>query len=309
MKKFLLLLFFPLLLAGSFVAVNEFLPDSAEAARFGGGRSFGGGAFSRSAPAPLRQQSLPNRNPSGNTAQSPSGSFAPGGLGGMMGGLLAGSMLGALLFGGAFSGIGGMDLLLMGAAVFLVLRLLRSRRQSAATAMAQSNYTGRSAYDSPADPWGKLRADGDRKAAFTDSGSEEAFTLPSGFDLEDFMKGAKIMFTRMQESWDKRDLEDIALFTNKAVLREIERQAAEDPEPSTTDILMINARLLDFKQNETDDEGAGARDRAAVYFEVLLREDRNQETHEAREIWHFIRRTGGTKPGKWKLGGLQQVEG
>ncbi|MDR1243195.1 MAG: 39S ribosomal protein L45 [Deltaproteobacteria bacterium] len=310
MKKFLLLLFFPLLLAGSFVAVNEFLPDSAEAARFGGGRSFGGGSFNRSAPAPLRQPGIPSRNPSGNTAQNPSAGFAPGGMGGMMGGLLAGSMLGALLFGGAFSGIGGMDLLLLGAAVFLVLRLLRSRRQSAATATAQSNYSGRSAYDSPADPWGKLRQDGGRKAsaAFTGSEHEEAFTLPAGFDLEDFMKGAKIMFTRMQESWDKRDLEDIALFTGKTVLREIERQAAEDPEPSTTDILMINARLLDFKQNETNDGGAGTRDRAAVYFEVLLREEQNQETHEVREIWHFIRRTDGAEPGRWKLGGLQQVE-
>jgi predicted lipid-binding transport protein (Tim44 family) len=203
-----------------------------------------------------------------------------------------------------------MDLLLMGAAVFLVLRLLRSRSQSAAAAAAQSNYAGRSAYAPPADPWSRLREDGDRKlaAVFTGAEPEETFTLPPGFDLEDFMKGARIMFTRMQESWDKRDLEDIALFTGKAALREIERQAEEDPDPSTTDILMVNARLLDFKQNETDDDSAGSRDRAAVYFEALLREGRNQDTHEVREIWHFIRRTDGTKPGKWKLGGLQQVE-
>jgi predicted lipid-binding transport protein (Tim44 family) len=303
MKKFFLFLLLPLLLAGSFVAVNEILMDSAEAARFGGGRSFGGSAFSRSAPAPVRQA------PAAGAVQGSPTRMAGSPLGGMLGPLLAGTMLGALFMGGAFNGIGVMDILIVGAAIFLISRLLRSRRQ--AVAAAQSNYTGRSAFDASAGTWDKLRENIGQVGggAFTDAKSAEAEVhVPAGFDVQDFIKGAKIMFTRMQESWDKRDLDDIALFTGNAVLKEIERQAAEDPEPSQTDIMMINARLLGFEQNEIDAEDKeGARDRAAVYFEVLLRESQTQDTEEVREIWHFIRHNKGAEQGEWKLGGLQQV--
>jgi predicted lipid-binding transport protein (Tim44 family) len=304
MKKFLLFLLLPLLLAGSFVAVNEILPTNAEAARFGGGRSFGGGFFNRSAPAPapIRQQSIPAQKPAGAAA----GTAAMGGMGGMLGPLLAGTMLGALFMGGAFQGIGGMDILIIGLAAFFILRLLRSRRQQAeatASTAAAGNYSRREAYGPASSPWDKLR---NSSGQTTDSEAAAAdLQLPEGFDLEDFMKGAKLMFTRMQESWDKRDLDDIAVFTSEAVLQEIEEQATEDPTPSRTDIILINARLVDFKQNEADAQGS--RERAVVYFEVLLRESQNKDTEEVREIWHFIRRNTSGKPDSWKLGALQQV--
>ena len=68
MKKFFLALLLPLILAGSFVTVSEIVfPQQAEAARFGGGRSFGGRpAFQRPAQQPARtpgQQQNRNRNP------------------------------------------------------------------------------------------------------------------------------------------------------------------------------------------------------------------------------------------------------
>ena len=44
------------------------------------------------------------------------------------------------------------------------------------------------------------------------------------------MKGAKAVYTRLQNSWDKRDLEDIRHFTSKEVWEEINRQAQEDPQ-------------------------------------------------------------------------------
>ncbi|MDR2825617.1 MAG: TIM44-like domain-containing protein [Deltaproteobacteria bacterium] len=300
MKKFFLLLLLPLLLTASFVTVNEILLDSAEAARFGGGRSFGGSAFSRSAPAPAPVRQAP----AANAVQGSPTRMAGSPIGGMLGPLLAGTMLGSLLMGGAFNGIGGMDILIVGVAIFLITRLLRSRRQAAAA--AQSNY---SSYDASAGRWDKLREAGGSGGGFTAARTAEAeVSVPADFDVQDFIKGAKIMFTRMQESWDKRDLEDIALFTSAAVLKEIENQAAEDPEPAQTDIMMINARLLDFKQNEIDAEDTeGARDRAVVFFEVLLRENQTQDTEEVREIWHFIRHNQGAEQGEWKLGGLQQV--
>jgi predicted lipid-binding transport protein (Tim44 family) len=311
MKK--ILFFLPLLLVAAFVAVNEFLPDSAEAARFGGGRSFGGSSFNRSAPIPRQNTPYqnPSRNPAGNSAQAVPGATPVSGFGGMMGGLLAGSLLGSLFAGGDFNGIKGADLLVMGVVVFLLLRLFRSRRQSAAVSPAQSAYAGKSSCEASADAWDRLRGNSGQKLAgvFGDAGKAAGLRLPPDFDPEDFMQGAKTMFTRMQESWDSRDLDDIALVTNRAVLREIRKQAGDDPGPSQTDIMMLNAELLDFQQNEADQDEGGLRDRAAVDFEVLLREDLNQETRQVREIWHFIRRREGAGAGDWKLGGLQQVEG
>ena len=78
-----------------------------------------------------------------------------------------------------------------------------------------------------------------------------------------------------------------------------ERQKAEDPNPSQTQILLVNASLQSVEE-------FGDKDRAAVYFDVVMREDPNQEqpTH-AREIWTFVRQH---QTGNWQLDGLQQVE-
>ena len=350
MKRFALLLFLPLLLAGSFVAVNEACLSEAQAARFGGGRSFGGKpAFQRSAPAqaPTKQPGAPTQSAAAQSGAAQS--QARGGLGGLFGPLLAGSLLGALIFGGAFQGIGGMDIVVILLGVFLLTRLLRGRRtaQQAAGRTRQSAVSGqetatrggdgdkpafnplrgRPAGADSADPWARLRSnqgagngenyqnrsgrDYSRGGADRQSGmnaaqpadsvataeSRPGLRLPADFDLNDFMAGAKAIYIRLQESWDSRDLEDIKQFTTPAVAEEIRRQAQDDPGPSQTDILLINAELTDFKQG-------GGVDEAAVYFDVLLREGAGRPNTRTREIWHFTRRRDET----WKLDGIQQTE-
>ena len=106
-------------------------------------------------------------------------------------------------------------------------------------------------------------------------------------------------YTRMQASWDKRDLDDIANFATDAVLDELRIQAKEDPNPSQTQIVLINAHLISVEE-------FGSMDRAQVYFDVLMREDPSQtQPANAREIWHFIRQH---ETGTWKLDGIQQIE-
>ena len=81
-------------------------------------------------------------------------------------------------------------------------------------------------------------------------------------------------------------------------MAELQKQLAEDPNPSHTEILMVDAQLLNVEQD-------GPAERAQVYFDVLMRENPNQPSPEnVREIWHFMRMG---KNGSWKLDGIQQV--
>ena len=98
------------------------LPDTADAARLGGGRSFGSRpSMSQPAQAPsaMQRQSTQQRQQAAQ-AQQPQRKGFLGGMGGLLGGLLAGSLIGSLLFGGGFSGGGIMDILLLEALPFRI---------------------------------------------------------------------------------------------------------------------------------------------------------------------------------------------
>ena len=110
------------------------------------------------------------------------------------------------------------------------------------------------------------------------------------------------MYARLQHSWDRRDLNDIALFTTPEVLAEIRRQALADPTPSKTELLLVNAKLVEFREESADTV-------ATVLFDVLMREDASEERpKQIREVWHFSRPTA-DQQANWRLEGIQQLEG
>ena len=107
MKK--ILFFMALALSLSLTVLT--LPDSAEAKRLGGGRSFGSKpAYSQK----YQKSSLQQPNQQGAPQTTPAGGRGP--FGGLLGGLLAGGLIGSLLFGGAFNGISLLNILLISAA-------------------------------------------------------------------------------------------------------------------------------------------------------------------------------------------------
>ncbi len=123
--------------------------------------------------------------------------------------------------------------------------------------------------------------------------------IPEDFDSEDFLKGAKLVFSRLQHSWDTRDMNDIAQFTTPEVLDEISRQAAQTPATSVSEILLVNARLLEVR-----DEDNGLL--ATVFFDVLMRESTGgAKTEQVREIWHFLK--GDVTGGMWRLDGIEHL--
>lgn len=123
--------------------------------------------------------------------------------------------------------------------------------------------------------------------------------VPQGFDADEFLRGAKMAYSRLQNSWDKRDLDDIAQFATPAVLDAVREQLEAEPTPSTTEVLLVNAQLLGV-ENDGDEQ------RAQVFFDVLMRESPDQQAPSSvREVWHFVRPIAG---GSWKLDGIQQVD-
>lgn len=292
-KKFLFLLVCTFLL--SFV-----LEGFAEARRAGGGRSFGSKpSYQRSYDKPAAQPSQARPQP----AQNPASRGLFGGLGGMLGGFLMGGLLGSLLFGGmgGFHGPGMLDILLIGGGLFLLYRFLRARRAATQGAGAMSfegagadSYVGRGV-ESTRPAWGAPAYEPDLNGA-------EAASIPPGFDVAEFLAGAKAAYNRIQESWDKRDLEDIRHFTSPEVWEEMRRQAQEDPTPGKTEIVLVKADIREVKRE-------GSEIVASVLFDVLMRENAGEaKPKQVREIWHFSRKE--SVPGSfWVLEGIQQLEG
>jgi predicted lipid-binding transport protein (Tim44 family) len=284
--------------------------DFAAAKRLGGGGSIGNRQSFSSAPRPDmgapsgafggQQSARPNPTGIGNPG---GGMFSRPGLGGMLGGLLVGGLVGSMLFGGGHAMGGGpglLDMLLIGGGLFLLFKFLRARRPAPDAASplnrtyeAEPMRPGTSpAQDAASSGWGNLGAG---PAA---AGPE----IPAGFDAEDFLAGAKTLFTRLQRSWSARNLADIAAFSTPAFMEDVRKQAAEDPNPSPTDVLLVDARILEVRRQ-------GPVTIASAYFDTLLREDpRAEKPEQVREIWHFTRRDD-TPGDPWRLDAIQQLEG
>ena len=258
-----------------------------------------------------------NQAQAGQTAAQRPGLF--GGMGGLFGGLLAGTLIGSLLSGNGFGGGGFMDIIIIGLLVFLGLKLFARFRNRQAPAPAGAGAQGASAMgglhgdlredsassqgmrrDNAAAGWDVLR-----NAPQGGAGQAQAFDaapsvdVPQGFDADEFLRGAKMAYSRLQNSWDKRDLDDIAQFATPAVLDAVREQLEAEPTPSTTEVLLVNAQLLGV-ENDGDEQ------RAQVFFDVLMRESPDQQAPSSvREVWHFVRPIAG---GSWKLDGIQQVD-
>ena len=188
-----------------------------------------------------------------------------------------------------------MSLLLLGLLGYFAFRLFR-RGQN----MRDSRYMDNEAprYDTSrqnGSSWDSLRSSAPSGTAQNFSGAD----TPQDFDQDEFLRGAKAAYTRLQDSWDRRDLNDIAQFATEDVMQELRRQAQEDPAPGKTELLLVNASILEVR-----DEGNLRR--VAVYFDVLMREDqKSAHPEQVREVWHFVcSRSAGDS---WKLDGIQQL--
>jgi predicted lipid-binding transport protein (Tim44 family) len=165
-------------------------------ARAGGGRSFGGsGSRSYGAPSPSSSRTAPTPQPGQTPVQPAGGGFLGGMGGGIMGGLLGGMLFSSLGFGGAGGGLGGsgigiLEIVLIGGVAYLVISLIRKRREAGlAEQTAQGSYEGQGGYPH-----------------LVDVGMEQLRRSDPSFDENRFKEAVMDTFFKIQGCWTNRDL-------------------------------------------------------------------------------------------------------
>lgn len=301
----------------SFAGISD-----AEAKRFGGARSFGSSSkfsksYNRKASSPTKktasQQQAYNKNQSARQTLS-----KRGGLMGMLGGLALGGLLGSLFFGGAFENLNFMDMLIFGGIAYLLFKLFAAKagRRTVGSTHGRNNNTRtlqsepiNSSYqrsnNTPANNAGFDTDIFSQKGQASDSRPDErlvegTIVLPEDFDEQDFLQGAKGAFKMLQVAWDKKDLAEIRSLTTDKVFAEIQTQLQASDGKNHTDVLKIEAELLEVRE-------VGRELEATVLFDTLMREEKNAQPEQVREVWTFIKPKNNLQA-KWYLDGLQQLE-
>lgn len=256
------------------------LAEEASAKRFGGGKSFG----------KQREQITQPASPSSpGTAPAPVRPAPAGGKSwlGPLAGLAAGGLLGALFFGGAFEGIKAMDIvmivLLALVAMFILRALRRPQPQSQPMQYAGMPEPG---YAPPPVAGGV--------------GAGAAGTRPAWFEDEPFLRAAKGHFIRLQDAYDRGDLNDIREYTTPEIFAEISLQIQErGAAKNKTDVVQLDATIVDVVTE-------GDQVLASVRFSGLIREEEGAAAQPFGEIWH-IQKSAADRNAPWFVAGIQQV--
>jgi predicted lipid-binding transport protein (Tim44 family) len=288
MKRFLIALF-------ALVVSTGFAVENAEAAkRLGGGKSVG---TQRSVDAPKQaptaapaQQAAPaaaagaaaQQRPGMGRWLAPLAGLAAGlGLAALFGDQLA-PFMGALLVG-----------LLIAAAVFLVMRLLR---RPAPSQSGQLQYAGLGRETVAAPPPSQHVPSG----AIQPLPAAAAVSVPAGFDAAGFVKQAKRSFLDLQAANDDRNVGAIRDFTTDEMY-DMLKQDIESRGPATqrTDVVTLDAQLLEVVTE-------GNTHWASVRFSGLIREAQADAPQPFEEIWNLQKPADGSAG--WMLAGIQQMQ-
>jgi predicted lipid-binding transport protein (Tim44 family) len=280
----------------AFVGLTVFSFD-AEARRLGGGGSIGMQRNTtvmpkQAAPAPAAPAATP-----GKPAATPQAPAPQSGMSRWMGplaGIAAGLGLAALF---SHLGIGeGMGSLLMilalVAGAVLLFRLL-ARRSQPQNGMRYAGAGADAAAPARFEPVNAMGGGAAPEAAAPGN-------VPAGFDVDGFLRNAKLNFVRLQAANDAGNLEDIRQFTTPEIYAETKLQLDErGKEPQHTDVVQLHAQLLDVTSEDK-------RHVASVRFYGLIREEANASPQSFDEVWHMSKPVDGSSG--WVVAGIQQVQ-
>jgi predicted lipid-binding transport protein (Tim44 family) len=162
-----------------------------------------------------------------------------------------------------------MMLLLLGAAVFFAVRWFLGRRQPAAAQPAMQ-YAGAGAGNAAPANFTPARFESTGVGAgATAAAAASAANIPADFDVDGFLRQAKLNFIRLQAANDRGDMEDIRQFCSPEMAAEIQMQFQERKQlAQETDVVQLDAELLDVSTEAN-------RALASVRFSGLIREEAN----------------------------------
>lgn len=265
---------------------------NAEAARLGGGKSFG-----------MQRQAMPAK-PAGPAQQAtPASPTSPAAAPkrnwmGPLAGLAAGLGIAALLshFGMGEGMANFLMIALLAMAAFFVFKLLFRRKAAGASPAVHEpmQYAGAGG-PAMAPPPVAPQLPGSVAPATV---AASAGRIPDGFDSEGFLRVAKLNFIRLQAANDARNLDDIREFVSPELFAEIRMQMDERGNAAQqTDIVTLNAELLEVS---TEDN----RHIASVHFSGMIREVADAAAAPFDEVWNLSKPSEGGKG--WVIAGIQQ---
>ncbi|MCP5267583.1 MAG: Tim44 domain-containing protein [Zoogloeaceae bacterium] len=123
--------------------------------------------------------------------------------------------------------------------------------------------------------------------------------IPDGFDVDGFLRIAKLNFVRMQAANDAGNLEDLKEFLAPELFAEVclqiqERGAAKQD----TDVVALDSELLEVVTE-------GSRHIASVRFKGMIREEIGGNAVPFDEVWNLIKPVDGDRG--WQVAGIQQL--
>jgi predicted lipid-binding transport protein (Tim44 family) len=277
------------------VGLGLMVPD-AEAARLGGGKSFG--MKRQATPAPTAPAAA--GKPAAAPSAAPAAAAKPAGMSRFLGplaGLAAGLGIAALL---SHFGLGeGMANLLLILALVMVAVFVVRRLMGNPSSRPGMQYAGAGPGGAAPTNFTPARFEASNVGAGATTASSVARNIPADFDVEGFLRQAKLNFVRLQAANDRGDMDDIRQFTAPEIFAEIQMQYQErGGRAQETDVVQLNAELLEVA---TEDK----HHIASVHFSGLLRED-NAAPAAFAEIWHLSKPTDGSRG--WNVAGIQQVQ-
>ena len=289
MKKVLMAVFL------SFMALGLSMGE-AEAKRLGGGKTVGMQRQSVSqSPAKPAQQAAPAAAPT-TPAAAPAATPKRNWLG-PIAGLAAGLGLAALFSHlGMGEGMANMVMiaLLVMAALFAFKMLFRRNSSATQNSNPAMQYAGTG--HAPVTEASPTPAAGSSSAAVAASPVSQ---VPAGFDVEAFLRVAKLNFVRLQASNDAKNIDDIREFTSPEMFAEIRLQMEErGAAPQQTDVVRLDAELLEVVTE-------GTQHVASVRFSGLIREEADAVAAPFNEVWNLSKPAAGDKG--WVIAGIQQL--
>jgi len=254
--------------------------DADAARRLGGGSNIG--RQRQIQPAPTPPPRAPSAAPSAPVQQQ-----QPSGMSrwlGPLAGLALGAGLASMFMHGGFGSV--LMVLLIAVALIAALRMLRPKPRD-----EPLRYAGASPPAAEQDQW---------TAFGSGSASPPARApYPPGFDAEQFVRHAKMNFTRLQAANDQRDMSTMRDFMTPQLYSEIAAQIdARGSEPQKTEVVTLDARVLEVI--EEDDHYI-----ASVHFTGMMREAPEAPAEPFSEIWHLVKPIHGTIG--WLIAGIQQA--
>lgn len=283
------------------------LVQDAEAKRMGGARSSG---FSRDSGV-MNRQGITSKPAAGPAQAVAPGAAAPqSGMSRWMGplaGIAAGLGIAALFSHfGLGAGMGNMMLmLLLAAGVFFAVRLLLRRRQSASGMQPAMQYAGAGAGMQQPQAHGGFNPVGfggagggvSSPGAYGAAGMSGA-QVPPNFDVEGFLRQAKLNFIRLQAANDAGNLDDIRAFTTPEMFAEIQMDIRErNGATQETRVLDLEASVLEVAEED-------AIYVVSTHFTGRVQED-GADPEDINEVWHLTKPRQGS--GGWVLAGIQQI--